>query len=117
MILEAVAVMVFVGVIYAIVLRWHLPWIVDRAIKHVLIQQRLLDHSERVSGVKSWNEAEIAAAALPWAKGAEHDMRSLRYTEGHRQEAKRLRALEAEQAKIETGEPVSQLDGIAVGRK
>jgi hypothetical protein len=39
---------------------------------------------------------------------------SLRYTDAHRREAKRLRALEVEQAKIEAAEPKAA-SGIAVG--
>lgn len=52
---------------------------------------------------------DVLAGKAPEADAtlAEHYKRSLRYTGGHRREAKRLRALEAEQAKVEAGEPKS----------
>lgn len=126
MILEAVAIVCFVAVLEAGYLWWILPWIVDRTIKQVLIQQRLLEHSARAGQGEPMPEGTTLAdldkgpgytlvqnveAAL-----AENRKRSLRYTEEHRHNARRQRALEAQNAKIEAGQPAAT-SGIAVGEE
>jgi hypothetical protein len=115
---EAILLAGIVALLWSVAMAWIFLRSVERRFKQITVQQRLLEHSQRVSGLKSWNEAEIAEAAAPWAKGAEQNARrgsdvlhiaaasrALRYTDEHRREAKRRRAREAEVAKIEAAEP------------
>lgn len=108
--------------LWAAFLSWVFSRIVDRAIKQVLIQQRLLEHSAARKAHPTLTEEQNALRSEVFQE-AEREMwlsqgqgtRALRYTAEHRREAKRLRALEAEKLRIARGEPVSKLGGIAVG--
>lgn len=109
---------------------------IKEAFVHMLVQQRLSEHSARTREGGAMPEGTTLegldkgprTVTLPGTKRTvlvpkahpclteeqsqlrsevlqEAGQRALRYTDEHRREAKRLRALEAEQAKVEAAEP------------